>query len=110
MELSSAPELEPDWREDILELRNATNQSFKFATVFEDQFPERVESATRAEQERAPLSHCGSALRSRVRAPGYPHGTVKRPICSPTVNSDLGCTRVFGTVVTWRGDRHPPIC
>ncbi len=67
---SSAPELEPDWHEDILELRNATTRSFRFSTVFDDGFSGTVDPAETAAQDRWQLGHCGNALRSRLLAPG----------------------------------------
>lgn len=70
VELNRAPDLEPDWREDILELRNTTESSFEFATVFEDLCSGGVEPADRAELGRGSIGHCGNALRSRTLAPG----------------------------------------
>ena len=67
---SSAPGLEPDWHEDILELRNATTRSFRFSTVFDDGFSGSVDPAENAAQDRWQLGHCGNALRSRFLAPG----------------------------------------
>ncbi len=67
---SSAPGLEPDWHEDILELRNATTRTFGFSTVFDDGFSGAVEPADTPAQERWQLGHCGNALRSRFLAPG----------------------------------------
>jgi len=70
IDLSSAPEVEPDWREDILELRNTTSRAVRFATVFEDGFPGGVGPASRAGQERRLRFSCSAVLRTRTLAPG----------------------------------------
>jgi hypothetical protein len=67
---SSAPGLEPDWLEDILELRNATSLSFLFSTLFEDGFPGSVEPAASSDWERNSIGHCGYAMKSRTLPPG----------------------------------------